>query len=126
MRYQIINEAKKKLGITNAQLSEITGVTLTTIEKIASGANQNPKICTLQALATPLGLTLDDFSDNPVHIGDGPYEDGLSPDESALVATYRTLNPTGQEVLRTTAQSLALNPDMAAQSPLSPPADRLA
>lgn len=133
MRYQIINEAKKKLGLTNAQLSEMTGVTLTTIEKIASGANQNPKICTLQALAAPLGLTLDDFSDTPTSPVSVPE---LTPDESALVATYRALNPTGQEVLRTTAQSLALNPDMAAQAPgaaqfapslqsaQSPPADR--
>lgn len=63
MRYEIINERKKILGITNAQLADMTGVTLSTLDKITSGANQNPKLGTLQAIAKAIGCTLDDFDD---------------------------------------------------------------
>ena len=38
-------------------------MTLSTLDKITSGANQNPKLSTLQAIARVLGCTLDDFDD---------------------------------------------------------------
>lgn len=63
MNHEIINRKKKELGLTNAQIAELTGVTLSTIDKITSGANKNPKLDTLYALADVLGLTLDDFDD---------------------------------------------------------------
>lgn len=66
MKYEIINEKKKELGITNAQLAEITGITLSTLDKITSGANQNPKLSTMQAIARAIGCTLDDFDDEAV------------------------------------------------------------
>jgi transcriptional regulator with XRE-family HTH domain len=63
MRYQIINERKRALNLTNAQLAEKSGVTLSTLDKITSGANDNPKLTTLQAIARVIGCTLDDFDD---------------------------------------------------------------
>lgn len=64
MKYEIINARKREMGITNAQLSEITGITLSTLDKITSGANQNPKLSTLKAIAKAIGCTLDDFDDD--------------------------------------------------------------
>lgn len=63
MRYEIINIRKREMGITNAQLSDLTGITLSTLDKITSGANQNPKLATLKAIAKAIGCTLDDFDD---------------------------------------------------------------
>ena len=123
-----IRELRLSLGLTQEELGAKVGVKKAAINKYETGLVINLKRSILSALAEVLHTTPTYLMgyDDIVSSGDRPDEDGLSPDESALVATYRTLNPTGQEVLRTTAQSLALNPDMAAQSPLSPPADRLA
>jgi transcriptional regulator with XRE-family HTH domain len=63
MNYEIINLRKKELGLNNAQIAAQSGITLSTIDKITSGANQNPKLDTLFAIADVLGLTLDDFDD---------------------------------------------------------------
>lgn len=64
MNYEVINQKKKLLGLTNAQIAERTGITLSTLDKITSGANRNPKLDTLQAIASVIGCTLDDFSDD--------------------------------------------------------------
>lgn len=63
LNFEVINSKKREMGMTNAQLAEKTGVTLSTLDKITSGANQNPKLSTLQAIARVLGCTLDDFDD---------------------------------------------------------------
>ena len=63
MGFDIINKLKKEKGLTNAQLAEKSGVTLSTIDKITSGVNKNPKLDTLQAICRVLGCRLDDFDD---------------------------------------------------------------
>lgn len=62
MNYEIINEKKKLLGLTNQMIADKTGITLSTMDKITSGINQNPKLETLQAIAKVIGCTLDDFA----------------------------------------------------------------
>ena len=74
MKYEIINEKKRELGLNNAQIAERAGVTLSTIDKITSGANQNPKLDTLFAIADVLGLTLDDFNDR---VKTGPSKEAI-------------------------------------------------
>lgn len=63
MNYEIINIKKRALGITNSQLAERANITLSTLEKITSGINQNPKLKTLQSIACVIGCKLDDFDD---------------------------------------------------------------
>lgn len=63
MGLEKIAEYKKKLGLTNAELAEKSGVPLGTINKILSGATKDPKLETLKSIARVLGLTLDDFDD---------------------------------------------------------------
>ena len=65
MNYEIINEAKKRLGITNAQLADSTGISLSTLDKITSGKKNNPTLDTLQAIADAIGCSIDDFRDAP-------------------------------------------------------------
>ena len=75
MRYQVINERKRALNLTNAQLAERAGITLSTLDKITSGANDNPKLATLQAIAHVIGCTLDDFDDQSF---DAPSEAAIA------------------------------------------------
>lgn len=96
MNHNFINSRKRELGLTNAQLAEITGVTLSTLDKITSGANQNPKLGTLQAIARALRCTLDDFDDvRP------PNE--YSKDALTLAGVYDRLDTHGQRMLRLVA-----------------------
>ena len=64
MGFEIINKIKKERGLTNAQIAQMSGVTLSTLDKITSGANTNPKLDTLQAICKVLGCTLNDFDDS--------------------------------------------------------------
>lgn len=61
MGFEIINRLKKEKGLTNAQIAKMSGITLSTLDKITSGANTNPKLDTLQAICSVLGCTLNDF-----------------------------------------------------------------
>ena len=66
MGFEIINKLKKEQNLTNAQIADLSGVTLSTLDKITSGANKNPKLDTLQAICRVLGCTLNDFMDTPI------------------------------------------------------------
>lgn len=92
MNYHIINERKKMLNLTNAQLANITGITLSTLDKITSGANTNPKLSTLQAIAKAINCTLDDFDDvNPM---------SFSNDACTVAYEYDRLDSHGQSLVK--------------------------
>ncbi|WP_310602537.1 helix-turn-helix domain-containing protein [Anaerosporobacter sp.] len=63
MGLEIIEEYKKKLGLTTAELAERSGIPKGTLDKILSGVTKDPKLETLKAIARVLGLSLDDFDD---------------------------------------------------------------
>lgn len=56
MDIETLKNKKKELGLTNQQLSAISGVPLGTINKIFSGATKAPQMDTLDALVSALGL----------------------------------------------------------------------
>ena len=66
MGLEMIAIYKKKLGLTTEELSEKSGVPVGTLNKILSGATKDPKLETLKAIARVLGLTLNDFDDQPI------------------------------------------------------------
>ena len=65
MGLEKINEYKKRIGLTTEELSKLSGVPVGTLNKILSGATNDPKLETLKAVARVLGLTLNDFDDIP-------------------------------------------------------------
>ncbi|MBQ8962933.1 MAG: helix-turn-helix transcriptional regulator [Clostridia bacterium] len=137
---QKLMETMQDKEISIRRLAELTGIPKSAIHRYTNGETEKIPIDRLEKMASALGVDPAFFMgwvDPSTPAAASPMSvPELTPDESALVATYRALNPTGQEVLRTTAQSLALNPDMAAQAPgaaqaapslqsaQSPPADR--
>lgn len=92
MGFEIINTLKKEKGLTNSQIAQMSGVTLSTLDKITSGVNTNPKLDTLQAICKVLGCTLNDFVE-------GQSKDGLSQLEQAHIKKYRLLDPYGKEAV---------------------------
>lgn len=110
MGFEIINKLKKEKGITNAQLSRMSGVTLSTLDKITAGINTNPKLETLQAICRALGCRLDDFDDTPQNAP------AYTAEALGIAKKYDVLDDWGQRVVtgvvdiehsRCTAQSKA-------------------
>lgn len=98
MGFDIINTLKKEKGLTNAQLSNLSGVTLSTIDKITSGFNTNPKLDTLQALCRVLGCTLDDFMDSPPQAAKAPST--VSDEGLQIAKAYDALDAHGKSLTR--------------------------
>lgn len=99
MGFEVINILKKEKGLTNAQIAKMSGVTLSTLDKITSGINTNPKLDTLQAICSVLGCTLNDFMDTPPKSKNSPETDDSASGETQLVSLYRELNEEGQKKL---------------------------
>jgi transcriptional regulator with XRE-family HTH domain len=56
-----VKRIRTKKGLSQDKLSKLAGVTLTTLVKIESGANDNPKIKTLKSIADALEVGVDDL-----------------------------------------------------------------
>jgi transcriptional regulator with XRE-family HTH domain len=54
-------ELRTKHGLTQAELAERSGVTKRTIEDVEQGRSEDPKCATLAALATALGITMQEL-----------------------------------------------------------------
>lgn len=98
MGFEIINAIKKEKGLTNAQISSMSGVTLSTLDKITSGVNKNPKFDTLQAICRVLGCTLNDFADTSQEIKNAPSD--LSEEAKKIAKDYDRLTDHGKGAVR--------------------------
>ena len=56
-----VERYRTKKGLSQDQLARKAGVTYSTLTKMESGVNQNPKVKTLQQIAAALDVTLDDL-----------------------------------------------------------------
>lgn len=92
MNIGFINERKRALNLTNQKIAEQTGITLSTLDKITSGANTNPKLDTMKALARVLNCSIDDFTDE--------RSQSLDSDELNLIDRYRALDDYGKAFIR--------------------------
>lgn len=93
MNIKFINAQKHALKLSNPRISQLTGITLPTLNKITAGANTNPTLDTLQALATALQCTIDDLA---CDADEGRY----SADARRLALDFDKLDPRGQRVVR--------------------------
>ena len=93
MNIKFINDQKRALKLSNPRISQLTGITLPTLNKITAGANTNPTLDTLQALATALQCTIDDLA---CDADEGRY----SADARRLALDFDKLDPRGQRVVR--------------------------
>ena len=56
-----VRKFRKEKGLSQDKLSKLAGVTLTTLVKMETGANDNPKIKTLKKIADALEVTVNDL-----------------------------------------------------------------
>lgn len=100
MGLEVIRSVMQRQGVTSDMLSQMSGVPKSTIDKIASGATDNPRYKSLQKLVDALGMGMDDFirlvDDNP-----GTGEDDV------LLSLFHSMNEEGR------ARALQLLSDMA-------------
>lgn len=94
MNFAFINRRKKELGLTNEDISQKTGITVSTLDKITAGKNGNPKLDTLQAIARALHCSLDNFDDEPKK-----KLSEYNQNEMTLISNYRVLPTPEQHVL---------------------------
>ncbi len=92
MGLEKISEYKKLLGLTNEELSKLSGVPKGTLDKILSGVTKDPKLGTLKALARVFNCTLDDFDDLDGLDNSAP----LSNEENTLLTNFSKLNDLGK------------------------------
>lgn len=66
MNVDLLKQRKLELGLTNQELSSLSGVSLGTINKIFSGATRSPRLETVEALSSALGLDFYKYYPQPV------------------------------------------------------------
>ena len=111
---QKLNELKKIRKLTNSQLSQMTGITISTIDKITSGNNTNPKLRTIEALCEALNCTLDDLLDNKcTQRTDKKIALTENEDEQKkqLLHNYDKMNETAQNTLIKYSEFMASQPE---------------
>lgn len=88
-------EAKKKLKLTNQDISNLSGIPLRTIEPIMCGKVKSPRIDTVEAIERALGLS-------PTTFNDEDYANGVTDEAKILVNVrqYKWLE-LGDEIFQT-------------------------
>lgn len=92
-------ELRKALGMDLEQLAAASGVPLSTLRKISSGATTNPNLETMKAIARALGCTLDDLTDV------APSQ--MEAEKAEILNLYDYLDEDGRAALASYAKFLA-------------------
>ncbi|SHH57663.1 helix-turn-helix domain-containing protein [Clostridium intestinale] len=100
MGLELINEIKKKKGMTSKQLSEKSGVPIGTLNKILNGQTKNPAYETIFAIANALDCSVDVFREKDELSNDNSIAD-ITEDENNLISKYRKLDSKGQHTVNT-------------------------
>lgn len=88
MGLERIKDIRKAKGMTIDELSEKSGVPVSTIKKISAGITRNPNLETVRAIARALNCTLDDF-DDPIETD--RTKKSPEPDDPGSEAMYEEL-----------------------------------
>lgn len=93
MGLERINDYKKIKNLTNKDISEITGISISCLDKITSGNNTNPKLETVKLICGALGCKLSDLLD------DDNSKEEFTLQEINTIKKYRTLDEYGKELV---------------------------
>ncbi len=114
-----LNIIKNSKNFTNAKIAELTGIKLSTIDKIFSGANKNPTLDTLKKIAKILDCSIDDFINyeeeptSPYYLdrktGELAQEIHDNPDLRILLDASKDLSPEDLKTVITIAQKIKGN-----------------
>lgn len=93
MGLEKINDYKKIRNLTNKDISDITGISISSLDKITSGSNTNPKLETVKLICGALDCKLSDLLD------DGNDTDELTLQEQNHIKKYRALDEHGKKIV---------------------------
>lgn len=89
-----IKKLKKEKNLTNETLSQRSGISLGTLNKLLAGATADPKLSTLTALAEGLGCGIEEMLSGTVST-----QNGTSGEEADLLVKFRALDAGGKETV---------------------------
>lgn len=100
MDYRKIKEIMKDRKYTLEELSELSGIPLSTLSKITSGITPNPRYDTMAAIAQALNCSLDEFSETAPKISYTfkKYSSKFEALPSSIPATFIRYLPKGTEL----------------------------
>lgn len=78
MLKDVIRSKLKEKGMSNLELVEKSGLPLSTVNKIINGLSLSPRLDTLEAIATALDCSIDDFVS----------KEGLTPEQLEAMQWY--------------------------------------
>lgn len=91
MNLETLREAKKRAGLTIAEIAQRANLPKGTVQNIFCGYVPNPRSDTLEAIERALGLSEEGYRDTL------PFE--VTPMEEELVRTFRTLSEEDKQLL---------------------------
>ena len=97
-----LKKMKKISGKTSKQISEETGISKSTIDKLFAGQTKEPFLTSTKAIVHSMGFTLDDLYDLS-------NSQSYTQVESKLISNYRLLNDSGKEKLLEYSEDLIGN-----------------
>ena len=106
MGLEKITMIRKNKGMTIEELSELSGVPLSTLKKISAGITTNPNLETVKAITHALGCKLDDLDDDIEKAPANPLE-LKGNDEKQLIIDYRDSSPDDKKLILRTAANAA-------------------
>lgn len=92
MGLEKINDYKKIRNLTNKDISDITGISISSLDKITSGSNTNPKLETVKLICGALDCKLSDLLDDN-------NTDELTLQEQNHIKKYRALDEHGKKIV---------------------------
>lgn len=92
-----IKQRKSEKKITNEQLSELTGISVSTLGKLLAGFSDSPKLSNIVAICDALDCSVDYILTG---VPENTNNFTLEPDEMRLIENYRALDGHGREMVR--------------------------
>lgn len=96
-----LKDAKKRSGLTNEELSKLSGVPVGTLKKIFSGDTTEPKLPAFMSIASALHTSVDYLV-----YGVTRSNQKISDEQAELLSNYNKLNLEGRSILLNTSRGL--------------------
>lgn len=95
MGLEKISEYKKKMRLTTKELSNRSGIPISTLSKLLTGESNNPTLKNLQALANVFECSLNDFGALDT------FDLSISNSEREQIRKIRKMDPYGRKAVNT-------------------------
>lgn len=115
MWLDVLKKMKKDSGKTAKEISEMTGIPKSTIDKLFSGQTKEPYLSMVRSIVYSLGYTLDDLDDTKKNTA--PANNGEDDaNKQKLIRNYDNMNDKGRDKLVRYSDFMLEDPDYLKES----------